>query len=66
MSRVEAVKGQIKALREPEFRAFREWFVQDDAAVWDQQIEANAGDGKLPRLAEKALRDHENGHSAEL
>ena len=66
MSRVEQIEGQIKDLDPNEFRAFREWFSQYDSEVWDRQIEADASNGKLAALADRALRDHENGRSTEL
>ena len=37
-----------------------------DAEAWDRQIEADAQNGKLARLAERALRDYEAGRSTKL
>ena len=37
-----------------------------DAELWDRQIEADAKNGKLGSLANRALRDHEAGDSTEL
>lgn len=61
MSRLETVEVQVKQLTAKELRAFREWFVQFDAAAWDQQIESDAKSGKLDALAGRALRDHQAG-----
>ncbi len=66
MSRVEQVEQQITALDQAELKAFREWFARYDAEVWDRQIEADANNAKLAGLADRALRDHENGRSTEL
>jgi hypothetical protein len=66
MSRVEQVEGQVKSLSADELKAFREWFASYDADIWDQQIQADAKSGKLLSLAERALRDHEDGRSTEL
>lgn len=66
MSRVEQIEGQVKELDPNEFKVFREWFSQYDSEIWDKQIEADAGNGKLAALADRALRDHENGRSTEL
>ncbi len=66
MSRVEQIEAQIKRLEEVELQALREWFAQYDAEIWDRQIEADANQGKLNALAERALRDHESGTSSEL
>jgi hypothetical protein len=66
MSRVETLEGQIKALTTQELKAFREWFVEFDAEVWDRQFESDAQSGKLDELAARALRDHETGQATEL
>ena len=66
MSRVEHLEGQVKSLSLDELKAFRDWFAQYDADAWDDQIEADAKNGKLRSLAERALRDHESGRSTVL
>jgi hypothetical protein len=66
MSRVEHVEGQVKSLSLDELKAFRDWFAQFDAEVWDDQIEADAKNGKLRPLAERAVHDHESGRSTVL
>jgi hypothetical protein len=66
MSRIEQIEGQVKELRPDELKAFRSWFEQFDAGIWDRQIEADAKSGKLFSVAEQALRDHESGRSTEL
>jgi hypothetical protein len=66
MSRVERVEGEVQNLSAEELIAFREWFARFDAAAWDQQIEADADNGKLRSLAEQGLRDHEAGQSTVL
>ena len=66
MSRVEQVEGQVKSFNADELKAFRDWFERYDADTWDQQIEADAKNGKLLSMADRALRDHEDGRSTEL
>lgn len=66
MSRVEQIEGQIQQLTAEELAALREWFATFDAETWDRQMEADARDGKLDRLAEAALLDHAAGRSTEL
>jgi len=66
MSRVERIEGQVKSLSSDELKAFRDWFGQFDAEVWDDQIEADAKNGKLRSIAERALHDHEAGRSTVL
>jgi hypothetical protein len=66
MSRVERIEGEVMNLSSDELRAFRNWFEQFDAEMWDEQIEADANNGKLQSLAERALKDHEAGRSTIL
>jgi len=66
MSRVEQLEKQIAELDESEIKAFRAWFELYDAELWDRQIEADAKSGKLSRLAQRALGDHQAGRSTEL
>lgn len=66
MSRVEHIEGQVKSLSLDELKAFRDWYARFDAEVWDDQIEADAKNGKLRSLAERALHDHESGGSTVL
>ena len=66
MSRVNNIEGQVKSLTAEELKAFREWFAKFDAEAWDMQIEADAKNGKLRSLAERALRDHASGRSSRL
>jgi hypothetical protein len=66
MSRVEQIESQIEELSKDELRAFREWFANFDAQLWDQQFEADVKAGRLDRLGERALRDHASGRSTKL
>jgi hypothetical protein len=66
MSRVESIEAQLKQLTPEELRAFRDWFVEFDAEVWDRQFESDGKSGKLDALAEQALRDYEAGRATEL
>ena len=66
MSRVEQLEKQIAELDLSELRSLREWFDRYDADVWDRQIEADAKSGKLANLVDRAVRDHDAGHSTEL
>ena len=66
MGKIENLEEQIRALSPEEFARFREWFAQFDAEAWDRQLEADVKDGKLDKLAERALRGHAAGQSTEL
>ena len=66
MSKVEAIEHQIRQLSPQELTAFREWFAEFDAEVWDRQFESDVRAGKLDALAEKALRAHASGVTTKL
>ena len=66
MSRVEHIEGQVKSLTADELKAFRNWYERFDAEAWDDQFEADAKNGKLQSLADRALQDHESGRSTLL
>ncbi len=66
MSRVDQLEEQIAALDPDELRILREWFARFDADDWDRQIASDVKRGRVARLAEHALRDHEAGRSTEL
>jgi hypothetical protein len=57
MNKVEKIGREIQELSPSELVAFRKWFYEFDAEVWDRQIEADVKAGKLDALADKALRD---------
>lgn len=66
MSRLETIEHQIQQLNDDERKAFRAWFAEFDADAWDRQIASDAQSGKLDRLAQQALADHQAGRSRPL
>ena len=60
MSKVENIEQEVTALTPAEFAAFRKWFLQFDAQVWDRQIEEDVRRRKLDKLAEEALVEEPN------
>ncbi len=66
MSKVEKLEREVSDLSRSELAAFREWFMEYDAAEWDRQIEIDCRSGKLDKLAEKALADHRTGGTEKI
>jgi hypothetical protein len=66
MSEVEQIEKQIEGLSREDLANFREWFLEYDAAVWDQQIEADSQAGRLDSLIAEATADYEAGKAREL
>lgn len=57
MSTVKDIEAAVQSLSVEELAAFRDWFLEFDAAAWDHQIEADAHSGRLDALAVEALAD---------
>lgn len=66
MGKVETIEQAVEGLSPEDLAAFRRWFAEFDAAVWDRQVEQDARAGKLDALADEALNDHATGKSTEL
>ena len=66
MSEVEQLEDQIAKLAPRDLARFRAWFVDFDARVWDDQIEADAKAGKRDHVIAEALADYQAGKAREL
>jgi hypothetical protein len=66
MTKVESIEREVRDLSARELANFREWFAEFDAAEWDRQLEEDVASGKLDRLADAALADHNAGRSRTL
>jgi hypothetical protein len=66
MSELEKLEEHIQKLSPEELKRFREWFVEFDAQIWDEQIAADSKAGKLDKLVSDALSDHKAGKSRPL
>lgn len=66
MSEIEQIEKRIEGLSAQDLARFRTWFLEYDARVWDQQIEADSKAGKLDGLIAEAFADYEAGKAREL
>ena len=66
MSSIQEIETAVRQLSREELMAFRNWFVEFDAAAWDRQFEEDATTGKLDSLAEEALKDFREGRCTDL
>jgi len=66
MTKIERLEREVEALSPEERAHFRAWYEAFDAAEWDRQLEADVAAGRLDRLAEAALADHQAGRSRPL
>lgn len=60
------IEQAVRQLSSEDLSAFRAWFVEFDAELWDQQFEADVADGRLDALAEKALQHLREGRCTDL
>ena len=66
MSTVQDIEAAVRQLSPEDLAAFREWFAEFDAALWDRQLEGDIAAGKLDRFAEKASQDMREGLCTDL
>lgn len=66
MSTIQEIENAVTLLSREELSAFRDWFAEFDAAVWDGQFEKDAADGELDALADEAARDMREGRCRSL
>jgi hypothetical protein len=66
MTKVQTIEKEVQSLNQKELSEFRNWFQEFDSEVWDAQIEEDAQSGKLDKIAQEALEEHERGESKGL
>jgi hypothetical protein len=66
MTQVEELQTRIRNLPTEDFSELREWFLQLEDDLWDQQISADFKAGKLNKLIEKARAEFAQGKAREL
>ena len=59
MTKLQRIENDVESLTSEELAAFRKWFQSYDEALWDQQLERDASSGKLDKLRDEALSEHE-------
>lgn len=66
MISIKEIESAIEGLSKDELVAFREWFEEFDARIWDKQFEEDASSGKLDKLANQAVTDFKAGKCKEI
>ena len=66
MSTIQEIQTAVSELLPEELSAFRAWFAEFDAKVWDQEFEEDVTAGRLEALAEEALQDLREGRCTDL
>jgi hypothetical protein len=66
MSIVEEIKQAVNELSATDLAAFRAWFADFDADVWDRQFDQDVAEGRLDALADEALEELREGRCTDL
>jgi hypothetical protein len=60
------IKESVEQLAPQQLAEFRDWFVEHDAILWDEQIARDLADGKLDALIARARADRAAGKVTDL
>ncbi|MFM7192855.1 MAG: hypothetical protein ACKOX2_18900 [Microcystaceae cyanobacterium] len=66
MTVLQDIEQAVKQLSTEELSAFRAWFAEFDAELWDKQFESDVAEGRLNALAERALQHLQEGNCTDL
>lgn len=66
MNTVKELQDRVRNLPHEDFSKFRDWFIQLEDELWDQQIATDAKAGKFNRLINKAREEFAQGQAREL
>lgn len=66
MDSLQEIESAISKLSANELAAFRVWFAEFDAEIWDRQFEEDVAAGRLDKLAERALQHLREGRCTDL
>ncbi len=66
MNTVQEIEDAVGKLPPEGLAAFRAWFAEFDAAVWDRQFEQDVDEGRLDSMADEALQDLREGRCTDL
>lgn len=66
LNTLQEIERAVSQLSPEQLAAFRTWFAEFDAAIWDKQFETDVQAGKLNNLAQKALQHLREGRCTAL
>ncbi len=66
MNNIEQLEQRVRALNPNELNRFRQWFLEFDHEVWDQQIANDYRSGKFDKFIERAKSEFSQGKAKEL
>jgi hypothetical protein len=66
MRTIQEIEEAVGRLSPEDLAAFRAWFAEFDATVWDRQFAEDVAAGRLDQLADEALQDLREGRCTSL
>jgi hypothetical protein len=66
MTSLQEIETAISQLSPDELTAFRVWFAEFDAEIWDRQFEEDVASGRLNKLADRARQHLREGRCTDL
>ena len=66
MSELEQLEHRVQNLSPEDLAKFREWFLELEARLWDQQIAEDLKAGRLDKLIAEAREDFAAGRAREI
>jgi hypothetical protein len=66
VSTVEEIEKAVQSLAPDQLAAFRAWFAEFDADIWDREIERDVAAARLDSLITEAHDEHRQGRTTEL
>ena len=66
MNTFHEIEDAVRNLSIEDLAAFRHWFAEFDAGVWDRQFDADVAAGRLDKLADEAIKDLRDGCCTDL
>ena len=66
MITVNEIKKAVEHLPSKDLNQFRSWFEAFESAVWDQQFDADARNGRLDLLVNEAQTEYKTGKTSSL
>ena len=66
MSTITEIEQAVRQLPAEDLAAFRAWFAEFDAGIWDRQFEDDVAAGRLDALAKEAIEELRQGRCTDL
>jgi hypothetical protein len=66
MDTLQDIQTAVSQLSVKQLAAFRAWFAEFDAEIWDRELERDVAAGRLDALAEEALQALREGQCTDL